>query len=162
MPKDYVVGPGDVLEISVWKEDDLKKDVMVRPDGGITFPLVGELQAGGKTIDRINEELTKSLGEYIPDAVVHVAVLKVGQTIYVLGNVAKPGEFAMATPIDVMQALAMAGGLTPFADADDIKIIRRDAQGRVTTLLFDYDDVSDGESLEQNILLRRGDVIVVP
>ena len=162
VPKDYLLGPGDIVEISVWKEEDLKRDVMVRPDGGITFPLAGDVHAGGKTVDQLNDELTRILGEYLSEPVVHVAVMKVGQTIYVLGNVAKPGEFPMVTPIDVMQALALAGGLTPFADTDDIKIIRRDSHNRVTTLSFDYDDVSDGEELEQNILLRRGDVVVVP
>ena len=162
VPKDYLLGPGDVLEISVWKEEDMKRDVMVRPDGGITFPLAGDVRAGGKTVDQLNDELTRILGEYLSEPVVHVAVMKVGQTIYVLGNVTKPGEFPMVTPIDVMQALALAGGLTPFADTGDIKIIRRDSHNRVTTLSFDYDDVSDGEELEQNILLRRGDVVVVP
>lgn len=162
VPKDYLLGPGDVIEISVWKEEDMKREVMVRPDGGITFPLAGDVRAGGRTVDQLNDELTRILGEYLSEPVVHVAVIKVGQTIYVIGNVTKPGEFPMVTPIDVMQALALAGGLTPFADSGNIKIIRRDSRNRVTTLSFDYDDVSDGEELEQNVLLRRGDVVVVP
>jgi polysaccharide biosynthesis/export protein len=161
VPRDYRVDSGDVLEISVWKEEDLKKEVLVRPDGGISFPLIGELHAGGKTVDQIAAEITKRLGEFVSEPAVNVAVMKVAQTIYVLGYVNKPGDFIVPTPVDVMQALAMAGGLTTFADEDDIQIIRRDANNTVTTFQFDYDAVSSGKNLEQNILLHRGDVVVV-
>jgi polysaccharide biosynthesis/export protein len=161
VPKDYVVDSGDVLEISVWKEEDLKKEVLVRPDGGMSFPLVGELHAGGKTVDQIAAEITKRLSEFVSEPAVNVAVMKVAQTIYVLGHVNKPGDFVVSTPIDVMQALAMAGGLTTFADEDDIQIIHRDANNKVTTFQFDYDAVSSGKDVEQNIVLHRGDVVVV-
>jgi polysaccharide export outer membrane protein len=161
VPSDYVVGEGDVLEISVWKEEGLNKQVLVRPDGGITFPLVGDLQAGGLTVDQITDELIKRLSNYMSEPVVNVAVMTVNQKIYVVGKVNKPGDFTTAARVDVMQAVAMAGGLTPFADADDIKVIRRE-RGRLVTFSFDYDDVSAGKSLEQNILLQRGDVVVVP
>ena len=159
--RDYLLGPGDVLDISVWKEEDLRKEVLVRPDGGITFPLLGELRAEGKTLDQLAAELTQTLSEYLSEPLVNVALQKVGQTIYVVGKVNKPGDFPVATRIDVMQALSMAGGLTPYADADDIHILRRN-QGQVTSLDFDYDAVSQGDDLEQNIPLQRGDVIVVP
>lgn len=161
VPSDYVVGEGDVLEISVWKEEGLNKQVLVRPDGGITFPLVGDLQAGGLTVDQITDELIKRLGNYMSEPAVNVAVMTVNQKVYVVGKVNKPGDFTTAARVDVMQALAMAGGLTPFADADDIKVIRRE-KGRISAFPFDYNDVSSGDSLEQNILLQRGDVIVVP
>jgi len=160
-PIDYLVGEGDVLEISVWKEEGLTKQVVVRPDGGITFPLVGDLQAGGLTVDKITDELINRLSNYMSDPVVNVAVMTVNQKIYVVGKVNKPGDFTTPVRVDVMQALAMAGGLTPFADADDIKIIRHE-KGRTIAFSFDYDDVSSGDSLEQNILLQRGDVVVVP
>ena len=158
---DYVLGPGDVLEISVWKEEDMRKEVLVRPDGGITFPLLGEIRAEGKRVDQLAEELTKTLSEYLSEPVVNVSLMKVGQAIYVVGKVNKPGEFPAYSRVDVMQALSMAGGLTPYADADDIHILRR-THGQVTSLDFDYDAVSQGDDLEQNIPLQRGDVIVVP
>ena len=157
----YVVDAGDVLEISVWKDEGLNKQVLVRPDGGITFPLVGEVHAGGMTVDQITAEITKRLSEYLSDPAVNVAVVTVNQKIYVVGKVTKPGEFVVPARVDVMQALAMAGGPAPFADTDDIKVIRRE-NGNTTTFPFDYDAVSAGENLEQNIQLKRGDVVVVP
>lgn len=160
VPKDYVLGPGDVIEISVWKEDALTKQVLLRPDGGITFPLIGDLQASGLTVSQLTDEITKRLSNYVSEPAVNISVITVNQKIYVLGKVNRPGEFVIPTRVDVMQALAMAGGLTTFADEDDITIIRRE-NGRVVSFNFDYKEVSNGEALEQNILLQRGDVVVV-
>jgi polysaccharide export outer membrane protein len=159
----YHVGPEDVLEISVWKEDSLsKKEVVVRPDGGISFPLVGDVQASGHSVADIQREITKRLQKYIPDPVVTVAMTKIlYQRIYVIGKVNKPGEFPMTRPIDVLQALAMAGGLNPFAASNDIQIVRRE-KGKSTTLPFRYGQVEHGDHLEQNVLLEPGDVVVVP
>lgn len=159
--RDYLVGAGDILEISVWKEEGLTKEVLVRPDGGITFPLVGEVQAGGKTVDQINVDILKGLSSYLSEPAVNVAVKMVNQKFYVVGKVNKPGEFVSPARIDVLQALSMAGGLTPFADDDDIRIIRHEGD-RVVSFPFDYSAISNGENMEQNILLRRGDVVVVP
>lgn len=161
VPSTYIVDAGDVLAISVWKDEGLDKQVLVRPDGGITFPLVGEIHAGGMTVDQIAAEISKRLSEFLSDPAVTVAVMTVNQKIYVVGKVMKPGEFVTPARVDVMQALAMAGGPAPFADTDDIKIIRR-TQGNTTTFEFDYDAVASGDKLEQNILLNRGDVVVVP
>ncbi len=161
-PSTYRVGPEDVLEISVWREDALKKEALVRPDGGISYPLVGELQAAGKTVLQLREEITKRLEKYIPDAVVSVTVLKTGsQRVYVLGKVTKPGEFPVGRSVDVLQALSMAGGVTPFADLNGIRIMRREGDRQVV-LPFEYGRVVRGERLEQNVLLRAGDVVVVP
>jgi len=161
-PSTYRVGPEDVLEISVWREDALKKEALVRPDGGISYPLVGELQAAGKTVLQLREEITKRLEKYIPDAVVSVTVLKTGsQRVYVLGKVTKPGEFPVGRSVDVLQALSMAGGVTPFADVNGIRIMRREGDRQVV-LPFEYGRVVRGERLEQNVLLRAGDVVVVP
>lgn len=158
----YRVGPEDVLEISVWREDALKKEVLVRPDGGLSYPLVGEVQAAGKTVHGIREEIAKRLERYIPDAVVSVAILKVGsQRIYVIGRVNKPGEFLIGRHVDVLQALSMAGGLTPFADSNDIRVMRREGDRQIV-LPFEYGRVVRGQKLEQNIELRGGDVVVVP
>ena len=167
----YLLSPGDVLEISVWKEEGLQKEVLVRPDGGISFPLVGELQAGGKTAPQVQQLVAAQIKRFIPDPVVTVSVLKVNSKIYVVGKVLRPGEFVITQYADVMQALAMAGGLNPYAKPNDIKILRRIAVkeaaisaeiGKSIAMSFEYDDVSKGKSLDQNIILQNGDVVVVP
>ena len=161
-PSTYRVGPEDVLEVSVWREEALKKEVLVRPDGGMSYPLVGEVQAAGKTVLQIGQEIAKRLERYIPDAVVSVAILKIGsQRVYVIGKVNKPGEFPIGRYVDVLQALSMAGGLTPFADSNDIRVMRREGDRQVV-LPFEYGRVVRGQKLEQNIQLRGGDVVVVP
>lgn len=159
---DYQIGPEDVLEISVWKEEGLKKEVLVRPDGGISFPLAGDLQAAGKTARQVQEEITRRLEKFMSDPAVSVSVLKVvGNKIYVIGRVNKPGEFVAGRYVDVLQGLSMAGGLTPFAAENDIKVLRRE-NGKDLVLPFRYADVKKGEKLEQNIILKGGDVVVVP
>jgi polysaccharide biosynthesis/export protein len=161
-PSTYRIGPEDVLEVSVWHEDALKKEALVRPDGGISYPLIGEVQVAGKTVLEIRDEVAKRLDRYIPDAVVSVTILKTGsQRVYVIGKVAKPGEFPVGRSVDVLQALSMAGGLTPFADSNDIRIMRREGERQVV-LPFEYGRVVRGQNLEQNIQLRAGDVVVVP
>jgi polysaccharide export outer membrane protein len=158
----YRIGAEDLLEISVWREDTLKKELLVRPDGGISYPLVGDVRAAGRTVPEIREEITKRLEKFIPDAVVSVTVLKTGsQRVYVLGKVAKPGEFPVGRNVDVLQALSMAGGLTQFADANGIRIMRREGNRQVM-LPFEYGRIVRGENLEQNVMLRAGDVVVVP
>ena len=158
----YKIGAGDLLDISVWKEDTLKKEVLVRPDGGVSFPLVGDFQAAGKTAAQLQQEISTKLDKFIPDAVVSVSLLKVNSnTIYVIGKVNKPGDYVAGSYVDVMQALSMAGGLTPFAAENDIKVLRREKNGEVA-LPFQYAQVKKGEKLDQNILLKGGDVVVVP
>lgn len=158
----YRVGPEDVLEVSVWREDALRKETLVRPDGAISFPLIGEVRAAGRTVAELRQEITRRLEKFVPDAVVSVTVLRTGsQRIYVLGKVIKPGEFPVGRSVDVLQALSMAGGLTPFADANSIRIVRRSGDGQIT-LPFEYGRVVRGEKLEQNVSLQAGDVVVVP
>lgn len=161
-PSSYRVGPEDLLEISVWREDALKKEALVRPDGGLSYPLIGEVQAAGKTVLEIREEIAKRLERFIPDPAVSVAILKVGsQRIYVIGKVNKPGDYPIGRYVDVLQALSMAGGLTPFAESNDIRVMRREG-GRQIVLPFEYGRVVRGQKLEQNVQLRGGDVVVVP
>jgi polysaccharide export outer membrane protein len=158
----YLVNAGDVLEISVWKEADLQREVLVRPDGAFSFPLAGELQAKGRTVAEIREELEARLARFIPDLVSTVTVVSVdGNSIYVIGQVNNPGTFVMNPVLDVMQALSLAGGMTPFASLKNIRILRRE-NGVQTAVRFDYTDVADGRGLEQNVVLRSGDVVVVP
>lgn len=158
----YQIGPEDVLEISVWKEEGLKKEVLVRPDGGLSFPLIGEVQAVGKTTAQIQKEITDRLEKFIPDPVVSVSLLKVvGNKIYVIGKVNRPGEFPAGRYVDVLQALSMAGGLTPFASENNIKVLRKE-NGKDVVMPFRYSQVQKGENLDQNIILKSGDVVVVP
>lgn len=160
--QEYHVNAGDTLEVSVWKEADLQRQVLVRPDGGISFPLAGEIRAEGRTVEQIREDLAERLSRYIPDLVLTVTVTDVsGNRIFVVGQVARAGVFVMNPDLDVMQALSLAGGTTPFASLANIRILRR--QGNVRTAIpFDFTDVSRGLALEQNIVLQSGDVVVVP
>ena len=159
----YMVQPGDILEISVWGEPELQRSVLVRPDGGFSFPLVGDIDADGKAPKQLREEITERLDQYVPDATVSVSVNQIqGNKVYIIGKVNRPGEFTISRPVDVMQALSMAGGTTPFASLDDIKILRRTKEGRQDAIPFNYSQVERGKKLEQNQLLISGDVIVVP
>jgi polysaccharide export outer membrane protein len=158
----YQINAGDTLEISVWKEPDLQREVLVRPDGGISFPLAGDLKAEGLTVTQIRAELESRLARYIPDLVITVSLIEVsGNRIYVLGQVNDPGTFVMNPELNVMQALSLAGGTTPFASLKDVRILRRQGGSQVA-LPFDFTEVSKGRSLEQNIALKSGDVVVVP
>lgn len=159
---DYGIQPGDVLTISVWKEEGLQNDVLVRPDGRISFPLVGDIPAAGKSIAQLTTLLTERLTKYIPDPVVTVSVKSLtGNTVYVIGKVNKPGEFTVTHYVDVMQALSMAGGTNAFAAVNDIKVLRRE-NGSQRAINFRYGDVEAGKRLDQNIILHGGDIVVVP
>lgn len=161
-PSKYIIGPEDILEISVWREPDLQREVLVRPDGRISFPLAGDFKAAGRTPEQVQEIITQRIQRYIPDPVVTVTVRTIGgNKIYVIGQVLNPGAYVIGRYVDVLQALTLAGGLSEFADEDNIRIIRRDA-GRETVFPFEYDDVKKGRKLEQNIILKGGDTVVVP
>jgi polysaccharide export outer membrane protein len=160
---DYKIGPSDVLEISVYGEESLnRKDLVVRPDGKISFPLTGDVQVGGLTTAQAKEALEQSLHEYIPVAVASVSIMQLGSLqYYVVGKVNKPGMYNVAKPLTVLQALAMAGGLTAFAQESNIMILRN--SGRETVhISFNYKKIKKGLNVEENIILERGDVVVVP
>ena len=162
LEKEYLLAPEDILEISVWKDKDLTKNVGIRPDGKISFPLIGDVTVAGHTIEWVRQEITRRVREYVPDAVVSVIIQKIeGIHVFVVGKVAKPGGSQTIRRINVMQALGYAGGLTKFADEDDIVILRT-VNGKQIKLPFDYSEVKKGVNLEQNIRLQDGDVIVVP
>ncbi len=162
VPDGYKLRPGDLLTVSVWKETDLQGEVLIRPDGGITFALAGELQAAGNTVAELTAMLETRIHKYIPDAVVTVAVKAIGgNKVYVIGKVNRPGDFPLIGPTDVMQALTLAGGATPFANTNGIRILRRNGN-RQTSISFRYGDIARGRKLEQNILLMNGDTVVVP
>lgn len=158
----YRLQPGDVISVSVWKEQDLQREVLVRPDGAVSFPLAGEVNVDGRTIEELRVDLVARLRRYVPDPVVTVAVKSIGgNRVYVLGKVARPGEFPFSSPVDVMQALSLAGGATPFAQVNDIVILRRENAGQ-RAMPFRYGDVERGKNLQQNFLLQSGDTVVVP
>ena len=158
----YKIGPGDILKISVWKEEGMEQEVLVKPDGGITFPLAGDIQASGLTTHQLTDELKSKLKRYIPNPVVTVSVLQsISNKIYVVGKVNRPGEYLATHYMDVLQVLSLAGGLTPFAESDEIKIIRR-SNGKKETFDFDYDAVISGDKLDMNIILKAGDTVAVP
>jgi polysaccharide export outer membrane protein len=157
----YKLCPGDLLEVSVWKEEDLQKQVLVAPDGTISLPLVGAITAAGKTIAELRQIISEGLNNYIADPSVNVSLLKNdGNSIFVIGKVTKPGQYIANRQIDVLQALSLAGGLTVFANESSIHIIRRSGN-EIKVFPFDYDDVLDGEDLEQNITLEPGDTVTV-
>jgi polysaccharide export outer membrane protein len=158
----YLLQAGDLLLLDVWKEKELQSEVLVRPDGGISFPLAGDLQAAGRSVEDLRADLETRLKHYIPDALVTVGIKAVnGNRVYVIGKVNHPGDYMMVRPTDVTQAIALAGGTTPFADTDGIKVLRRDAS-RQTVYLYRYTDIEHGRRLEQNIVLQGGDTVVVP
>lgn len=158
----FTLGPGDVLQVSVWKDEALTKEVIVRPDGYFSFPLVDQVKAAGKTIEEVQKTLKSSLQEYVPDSPVTVALSELNSTkVYVVGKINEPGMYLMHGQMHVMQALATSGGFTRFADKNDIKIIRNQ-NGTQKAISFNYSDVANGKNLESNIVLKSGDTIVVP
>ena len=159
----YTVKPGDTLLVSVWREPELQRKVLVEPDGTFAFPLCGEIDAHDKTVSQLQGEISQHLAHYITDPVVTVSLEKIsGNRVYVIGQVKKPGAFVVNPRVDVIQAISMAGGTTPFASLGGIKILRRTANGGQEALPFNYNDVVRGHDLSQNITLEAGDVVVVP
>jgi polysaccharide export outer membrane protein len=161
----YLIGPGDVLSISVWKDEALTKDVVVLPDGVISFPLIGLLKAGGKTVPQLKAEIEAKISQYVSDPVLNVEVKQVNSMlVFVIGRLnmsSVSGRLILNANANVLQALAMAGGLNTFAKRNSIKIFREEG-GKTLIFPFRYDDVVEGKRLEQNIELKRYDVIVVP
>jgi polysaccharide export outer membrane protein len=158
----YKLQPGDVLQVVVWKETDLQSEVLIRPDGGISFALAGDMQAAGRTTDELRAELETRVRKLVPGAVVTVAVKAAsGNRVFVIGKVNRPGDFALNRPIDVLQAISLAGGVTPFASTDHIRVLHREGP-HLSSIRFRYSQVTQGRNLDQNILLQSGDTVIVP
>ena len=159
---DYLIGAGDILEISVWKDESLSKQLVVPPDGVISFPLVGDIEVSSMTVADLRKDVARRLLEYVPDVTVTVMLSEINSLrAYVIGKVNTPGEFPITMDTSVLQMLSMAGGLNPFASSGKIIIIRRKNQTTIK-IPFNYNEVEKGKNLNQNILLQRGDVVVVP
>lgn len=158
----YVIQPNDLLEIFVWKEPDLTRKVLVRPDGRISFPLVQDLQAAGISPGELKTEIEKRLKEYLksPNVTIIVEAIQ-SYRVYVVGKVQKPGVLSVEKPISVLQAVALAGGFQDYAKDTEMAVIRNYGKENIV-FEFNYKDVIHGKKPEQNILLRSGDVVVVP
>jgi polysaccharide export outer membrane protein len=157
-PNKYLIGPEDVLFIRVWREPDFTLPAAVRPDGKITMPLVGDVQAGNQTPMQLTKTITELLGKYLNNPDVNVIVTDVrSKKYYIDGEVLKPGTYLLVTPTTVLEALSNCGGFRDFANSKKIRILRK---GNI--LHFNYKDVSKGKNLEQNILVEPGDHIIVP
>ena len=161
-PAGYVIGPDDVLSIVVWREKDMSADAVVRPDGKITLPLLNDFQATGLTPDQLRGEIEKAAAKYMkePNATVIVKAIN-SRKVSILGNVAKPGSYPLLGDTTVLQLIALAGGLQEYADAKGVKIMRKQ-DGRDVTLKFNYKDVTKGKNLQQNVMLKPGDTVIVP
>lgn len=160
---DYVIGPEDVLAVNVWKEPELSiKELVVRPDGKISLPLVNDIQAGGLTPVQLQEQIAGKLKKFVESPNVTVTVLKVfSHTVSVVGAVGRPGPYVLGSPTTVLDILARAGGVTEFAKAKNIRILRNE-DGKQVQYPFNYKNVIKGKDLEQNIVLKNGDIILVP
>lgn len=162
LPADYVIGPEDVLGVVFWRETELSGDVTVRPDGRITLPVIGEMAATGLTPEALQKQIVGLAAKYINDPNVAVVVRTIhSRKFFVTGRVANPGTFDLRGPITAVQAIAVAGGLTEYADAKNITILRKTGTS-VQVLRFNYRDVSRGKKLEQNVTLLPGDTVLVP
>jgi polysaccharide biosynthesis/export protein len=157
----YVVGPGDSLQIVVWKEPGLSGLVTVRPDGFVTLPLVNEVQVAGLKTAALREALEKRFREFVTDAYVTVRVEKIASSeVFLIGEVAKAGAYPLIGNDTFLQILTRAGGLSPFADRHNIRVVRRQGD-KVTEFIIDYDAILKGD-VKQDVLLRQGDRIIVP
>ena len=162
VPGDYAIGPDDVLGVVFWREPELSGDVTVRPDGRITLPVIGEMEAAGVHPEELRKRILAAATKYVTDANVQVVVRTINsRKVFVTGKVTTPGAHTLTGPLTAMQAIALAGGLTEYADAKSITIIRHE-NGRTQSYKLNYRDVSRGKGLEQDIRLRPGDTVVVP
>jgi polysaccharide export outer membrane protein len=159
----FVIGNDDVLSINVWKEPDLSRSIPVRSDGKISLPLIGELQATGRTPLKLEQEIAGKLQPYLEEPEVTVIVQQINSEKFnILGQVAKPGSYAINNSATVLDAIALAGGCRDFAKRGSIYILRRNPDGSESRIPFNYKDVIKGKNMAQNIKLRPHDTIVVP
>ena len=161
-PDIYQLHQGDRVLISVWREDTLQREVVVLPDGSITFPLIGRIDVAGLDTSEVERRITAKLKEYLPDPVVTVTIAATdGNRAYVMGKVIRPGYLIISGPISVLQAISSVGGFDRFADEGGIKVIRTKSNGQ-EIISVHYRDIISGKDMSTNILLKAGDTIVVP
>ncbi len=160
-PADYVIGVADVLTINYWKDSEMTTDTVVRPDGKITLPLINDVDVLGLTTAQLRERLLAK-STMLEDPRIDIIVKAINsRKVYIVGSIAKPGEYSLLAPLDVLSLVSMAGGLREFTDGKKIRIVR-DEGGKPTSFLFNYQEVLEGKNLKQNILLKPGDRVMVP
>jgi polysaccharide export outer membrane protein len=159
---EFVIGPGDVLQIAVWREPELTTKGSVRPDGKIGIPLLGDTQASGLATGQLQERIAEGLSKFVAEPQVTVIVAEIhSQQVHVIGSVAKPGMYPLVRPLTIVEVLARAGGLVDFAKTKEIRVVRP-MNGSSRQFPFNYDDFAAGRDFQQNIQLRSGDIVVVP
>jgi polysaccharide export outer membrane protein len=163
LPADFVVGAEDVLTIVFWREREMSGDVMVRPDGRISLPLLNDVEVAGLTPNEIRERVTELARKFVDEPTATVVVKQINsRKVYITGNAERPGPYPLLRPTTILQLIALAGGLKEFANQGDIVVVRTDPSGQQTTFRFNYNDVKNGKNLTQNILLKPGDTVIVP
>ena len=161
-PADYVVGPEDVLSVVFWREKDISADVVVRPDGKISLPLLNDVEVAGLTPEQIRARVTEAARQFIEEPNASVVVKQINsRKVYITGNVERPGTFPLLRSTSILQLIALAGGLKEFAKAGDIVLVRSEG-ARQLSYSFNYDDLKNRKKLAQNILLQPGDTVIVP
>jgi polysaccharide export outer membrane protein len=162
LPRDYVIGNDDVLDIRFWKDENLSREVTVRPDGKIALELLKEVQAAGKTPEQLREQLMTEARRFIEDPSVAVIVKQINsRRVYITGLVQKPGAYPLTSSMTVLQLISVAGGLTEFAKGKEIVVMRTE-NGAPLSYPFNYEDIRKGKRLFQNVTLKPGDTVVVP
>jgi polysaccharide biosynthesis/export protein len=161
-PPGYVIGPDDVLTIVFWREKDMSAEVTVRPDGRISLPLINDVVASGRTPDELRVAVTEAAAKFIADPTVTVVVKTIhSRKVFITGQVSKPSEYALGGPTTVLQLIAMAGGVLEYADSENITVLST-VDGKPTSFRFNYKEVMNRKNLQQNVLLKPGDTIIVP
>ena len=162
-PPGYVIGPDDVLQVLYWREKDMSSEVTVRPDGMITLPLLNDVRAGGLTPDQLRDKINELAKKYFQEDPTVTVVIKTiySRKVFITGSVTKPGTYLLTSPTTVLQLIAMAGGLTEFADQKNITVMRTE-NGRAMSYPFNYKEVARRKNLGQNIELKPGDTVIVP
>jgi len=160
---DFLIGPEDVLEFKVWHEPEMTTKLVVRSDGKVTVPLVGDISASGLTPDKLRENLEAKLDKFFEQPVVSLVILEIhSEEVHLMGAVARPGAYSLGRQLTIIELLARAGGFTDSAKTDQVVINRRNSRGETERIVFNYKQFIEGKSLNTNILLKSGDMIIVP
>jgi polysaccharide export outer membrane protein len=166
-PTEFLIGPEDVLVVTVWRNQDLSREVIVRPDGKISLPLIGDIEASGLTAQVLSKHIADALADYMSTPTVSVQVKEINSYhIYVVGEVSKPGKIVLKSFTSVVQGISYAGGFTTFASRNNVHVLRmvKNGQGETKQVMIPvpYQDIVQGKNLDANFILKAGDVIVVP
>lgn len=161
--QDYIIGPEDVLEVSIWKNQDISREVRVRPDGKISLPLIGEIRAAGLNVELLRKTITERVKEYQEGAVVSIIVKEINSyKIFILGEVVRPGVFLLKAKTSVLQALALAGGFNQFASKNKVVVIRNKKDGITEKIRININEIVKEGSMDKDVILMPQDTIFVP